>query len=186
MQDPDALVWFTELFEAYFERVYAYAVTRVGGGLAEEVASETFNVAWRRREEVPEAVPEEALPWLLGVARNVARNQFRAQARHESLAAELRSWTTRSELIYEDVGDAVADRDVLLRGLASLNETDREVLTLTAWQGLSAADAASVLGCTKATFYMRLHRARKHLEQAVANAGQDTIGILDASEESTS
>ncbi|MEV5747593.1 sigma-70 family RNA polymerase sigma factor [Actinoallomurus sp. NPDC052308] len=182
MEDPDALVWFTELFEAYFERVYAYAVTRVGGGLAEEVASETFNVAWRRRE----AVPEDALPWLLGVARNVARNQFRAQARHESLAAELRSWTTRSELICEDVGDAVADRDVLLRGLASLNETDREVLALTAWQGLPAGEAASVLGCTKATFYMRLHRARKHLEQAVAKAEQDTIGILDASEESTS
>lgn len=182
MEDPDALVWFTALFEAYFEQVFAYAVTRVGGGLAEEVASETFNVAWRRRD----AVPEEALPWLLGVARNVARNQFRAHARHESLAAELRNWTTRSELICQDVGDAVADRDALLRGLAALNETDREVLTLTAWHGLSGAEAASVLGCTKATFYMRLHRARKHLEQAVADAEQDPISILDAGEESTS
>ncbi|MBO2449184.1 sigma-70 family RNA polymerase sigma factor [Actinomadura barringtoniae] len=152
---------FTEVYDAHYPRVYAYAVSRAGGQLAEEVASETFCVAWLRIRDLP----DEPLPWLLGIARNIVRESYRAQVRRESLAAELRTWTTTAT---GDVGDDVADRAEMLGALAQLSDNDREVLTLIAWQGLSPGEAAKVLGCSKATFFVRLHRARRRLAHALS------------------
>jgi DNA-directed RNA polymerase specialized sigma24 family protein len=47
---------------------------------------------------------------------------------------------------------------------AELNETDREVLALVAWEELRVRDAALVLGCSPPVFSVRLHRARRRLE----------------------
>jgi len=152
---------FTEVYDAHYPRVYAYAVSRAGGQLAEEVASETFCVAWRRIRDLP----DEPLPWLLGIARNILRESYRAQARRDSLAAELRTWTASATT---DVGDDVADRAEMLAALAELSEDDRETLTLIAWHGLSPGEAAKVVGCSKATFFVRLHRARRRLAHALS------------------
>ena len=157
---------FTELYDAYRMRVWAYAASRVGGQAADEVVSETFIVAWRRFAEMPAA----ALPWLLGVARNVIRDSVRAQTRRDSLAAELRRWTTEAE---SDVADGVVDRIAMLRALAALSDGDREVLTLVAWQGLSYREAARVLGCSAASLRVRLHRARRRLTAAMSRQAQE-------------
>lgn len=152
---------FTQVYDAHYSSVYAYAVSRAGGQLAEEVASETFCVAWRRIRDLP----DEPLPWLLGIARNILRQSYRAQARRESLAAELRTWTASAT---GDVGDDVADRAEMLGALAQLSDDDRETLTLIAWHGLSPGEAAKVVGCSKATFFVRLHRARRRLAHALS------------------
>lgn len=158
--DPDAVARFTALYDELYPRVHAYAVSRTGRTLAEEVTSETFCVAWRRFADLP----DPALPWLLGIARNLLRESYRAEARQESLAAELRSWAE----VQQDVGDVVADRAAVLRGLSALSDQDRELLTLVAWHGLTPGQAAQVVGCSKATYFVRLHRARKRLERALA------------------
>jgi RNA polymerase sigma-70 factor, ECF subfamily len=160
---------FTALYDENHPRVYAYAVSRAGRRLADEVASETFLVAWRRLAEVP----EPALPWLLGVARNVLLEQYRAAARRQSLAAELRTWTTAAELTAADVADEVAERLSVLHAITMLSEADQELLTLVAWHGLSTRDAAGVVGCSVATYFVRLHRARRRLEQAMDPAGNE-------------
>ena len=54
--------------------------------------------------------------------------------------------------------------------LAGLREGDREVLTLLAWDGLTPAQASESLGCSRATFAVRLHRARRRLERELALA----------------
>ncbi|MFF8430578.1 RNA polymerase sigma factor [Streptomyces sp. NPDC016566] len=61
----------------------------------------------------------------------------------------------------------MADRNLILRALASLGEDDREALVLTAWHGLHAHEAAKVVGCSATTMRVRLHRARKRLAQAL-------------------
>lgn len=152
---------FTALYDACRMRVWAYAASRVGGSAADEVVSETFMVAWRRFGEMPDA----QLPWLLGVARNVIRDSERSQARRDSLAVELQTWAGAAE---SDPADGVADRDAMLRALAELSDADREILTLVAWHGLSPREAARVIGCTAATFRVRLHRARRRLTAASA------------------
>ncbi|MFB4279364.1 RNA polymerase sigma factor [Nonomuraea sp. MTCD27] len=148
---------FTGMYDECRQRVWAYVVSRAGRQVADEVVSETFAIAWRRLDDVP----EPALPWLLGVARNVLRDNVRAEVRREALAAELRAWTEG------DVADQVTERLGVLRALAALPEDDREILVLVAWHGLSPKEAARVIGCSSAAYRVRLHRARKRLRQAM-------------------
>ncbi|KOV88960.1 hypothetical protein ADL03_04180 [Nocardia sp. NRRL S-836] len=118
--------------------------------MGEDITSETFTIAWRKLDEMP--VP--ALPWLLGITRNLVR-AARRQATHE-------------ELVDVPVGDDFVQVVEIRAALASLAEADQEVLTLVAWHGLTAAEAATVLGCSTATFFVRLHRARRRLRTALS------------------
>jgi RNA polymerase sigma-70 factor (ECF subfamily) len=164
------------MYDACRMRVWAYAASRVGSQLADEVVSETFTVAWRRFSDMPAS----ALPWLLGVARNVIRDSVRADRRRDSLQAELLTWVEES---VGDIADGVADRITMRHALAGLSDADREVLTLVAWQDLSPRDAAHVIGCTAAAFRVRLHRARKRLAVALrAQSAQIEFFRMDAIE----
>lgn len=165
MTDADAKRRFAEIYDTHHAQVHAYAVSRAGRQLADDIVSETFLVAWRRLA----AVPPVPLPWLLGVTRNVVREHYRGEIKQASLVAELRAWVEEAD---GDVADGVAERSVALAGLARLAEDDREVLTLIAWHGLTARAAARVVGCSTATFFVRLHRARKRLEQALTEVQQ--------------
>jgi RNA polymerase sigma-70 factor (ECF subfamily) len=162
---PDASRRFTAIYDAHHAQVYGYAVSRAGRQLADDIVADTFLVAWRRLGSVPAA----PLPWLLGVARNVVRERYRDEVRQASVAAELRAWVADAEA---DVADGVTDRAAMLAALARLSEGDRELLTLVAWHGLSNTEAARVVGCSPATFLVRLHRARKRLEGALTTALQ--------------
>ncbi|MEV6302469.1 RNA polymerase sigma factor [Actinoplanes sp. NPDC051861] len=150
---------FTAIYRDCHRQVHAYAVSRAGRELADDVVGDTFLTAWRRLDVVPDA----ALPWLLGVARNVVRERFREQVRQASIAAELRCWVREAQA---DIADGVTDRATMLAALATLGEDDRELLTLVAWHGLDTRAAARVVGCSAATYLVRLHRARRRLEQA--------------------
>ncbi|WP_051366794.1 RNA polymerase sigma factor [Hamadaea tsunoensis] len=152
---------FTAIYYEHHHQVYAYAVGRVGRDLADDVAGETFLVAWRKLAEVPPT----PLPWLLGVARNVVRQRYHAEIRQAALAAELRTWVDEA---YLDVAEGVTEKAATLAALAQLGEEDRELLTLVAWHGLRPRDAAKVVGCSTAAYAVRLHRARKRLQQALA------------------
>jgi RNA polymerase sigma-70 factor (ECF subfamily) len=167
--EPQPDEHFTAVYQAHYRQVYAYAVTRAGRQLADEVVAETFLVAWRRLPALPKATP---LPWLLAVARNVVGERYRAEERQRAVAAEMRAWITEEELSVADVADGVAERAGVLNALAQLSDDDRELLTLVAWQGLAPSHAARVLGCSTATYYVRLHRARRHLKDAVAAAAE--------------
>jgi RNA polymerase sigma-70 factor (ECF subfamily) len=121
-------------------------------------------------------VPAPALPWLLTVARNTACSQFRGSARQRSISAELRAWVTEAELSAPDVADEVAERTAVLAALAALPEADRELLTLVAWHGLKPGEAAQVVGCSTAAYFVRLHRARRRLERAMADPPEPAPG----------
>ena len=174
LTDQAAIERFQALYAEHHARVYAYAVSRVGRQLADEVVSEVFLVAWRRLADVP----APALPWLLTVARNTASSQFRGSARQRSIGAELRAWATEAELSEPDVADAVSERLSVLTALAALPEADRELLTLVAWHGLKPNEAARVVGCSTATYFVRLHRARRRLERAMADPPEHAASDL--------
>ncbi|GAA0475327.1 hypothetical protein Ade02nite_41410 [Paractinoplanes deccanensis] len=162
MTDPDPSRRFTAAYHAHHARVYAYAVSRAGRTLADDIVGDTFLRAWRKWD----AVPADPLPWLLAVARNVIRERYRDEERQASLATELRTWTTEAAT---DVADDVAERWATLAALTALPEDDRELLTLIAWHGLTPRQAAQVIGCSTPTFFVRLHRARKRLQQALTS-----------------
>ena len=142
------------LFEAHGRAVYAFARRRGTAADAEEVVSETFLVAWRRLDDVP----DDALPWLLGTARRCLANVTRSQARQSAL--RLRLTTTYDD--EQPAAPAAVSRSVS-EALARLTPADRDAITLLAWEGLTPAEAAVALGCTRAAVYLRLHRARRRL-----------------------
>ncbi|HET7016609.1 MAG TPA: sigma-70 family RNA polymerase sigma factor [Streptosporangiaceae bacterium] len=160
---------FAVIYAENRSRVYAFAVSKAGRQLAEEILSEVFMIAWRRFGELP----EPPLPWLLAVTRNVAMSQSRTQARDRSLAAEMGEWVADAQSSVGDIADDVAERVAVLTALAALAEPDRELLTLVAWHDLSPKAAAQVIGCSTAAYFVRLHRARRRLETALAVAGAE-------------
>lgn len=146
---------FDAVFGEHYGTVRAFLLRRTDRGAVDDALAETFLVAWRRID----AVPADALPWLLGVARRVLANQRRAEARRGALVARLRALIPRP-----NDGERHGDVDGALRAaLASLSEREREALLLVAWEGLEPVRAAQVVGCSPATFRARLHRARRHL-----------------------
>jgi RNA polymerase sigma-70 factor, ECF subfamily len=147
---------FEELYRTHRSRVLAFCLRRTERDRAEDAVSETFAVAWRRRD----AIPHEPLPWLYGIARRVLANQRRSAGRQRALADRLAS-------VSAPMFVAAGDHPVL-EAVARLQADDQEALMLAAWEGLSAAEAAQVLGCTAVAFRLRLLRARRKLAQALA------------------
>ncbi len=153
---------FEALFECCHPDVLAYVLRRAPQTAADDVLSETFLVAWRALDDVP----EEPLPWLYGVARRTLANHRRGRRRAAALSARLTHVAVEPpapEVLGEGIEPAL--RDALLE----LSEREREALLLVAWEGLSPAQAASALGCSGAAFRVRLHRARGHLAQLLAH-----------------
>lgn len=150
---------FTALWDAYAHRIQAYSMRHVDAETAQEVVSETFLVAWRRLRDVP----GEPLPWLIVVARNTIANDRRSKYRARTLAAELQRLAAVAPSVTSGAEAEVVERETMLRGLAALTVKEREALLLIAWDGLSAADAATVAGCSTTALHVRIHRARRRL-----------------------
>jgi RNA polymerase sigma-70 factor (ECF subfamily) len=145
---------FERLYGAHSPDVALYALRRADRETAQDVVSETFTVAWRRLDEIP----DEPLPWLYGVARRVLANQRRSATR----LAALRRRLEPAQSPPTEVSDVT-----LANALLRLDETDRELLMLVAWEGLSPSEAAAALGCSDSACRVRLHRARRRLAAAL-------------------
>ena len=122
------------------------------------MVSAVFLVAWRRFAEIP----QDARPWLFGVARHTMANHARAAGRRHSL--DVRMVLDHRPERDDDSATAIVRTD-LARAWRTLTETDREALALVAFDGLTTEQAARVLGCGRSTFAMRLARARRRLRR---------------------
>ena len=166
MDDP--LERFAGIYDRYYRNVLRYALQHAEQGSAEDVTSEAFLIAWRRLPDVP----DPALPWLLGVARNLLRKQAEAGRRRRMLADRVAAMASPADMVAWDTGEHVVERATALHVLASLPERDVEALTLVTWHGLNPREAAVVLGCSPRAFTAALHRARRRLTAALRAAEQ--------------
>jgi RNA polymerase sigma-70 factor, ECF subfamily len=155
---------FNRLHEQHFEAIRRYAYRR-SPALADDIVAETFLVAWRRIDEVP----DDARPWLFGVARNVRLNLQRSSRRQIALTERL-----TGEIAASGLGDGDASGEAVAAALSALSERDRETLLLHAWEGLDRRDIAGVVGCSVANVSVRLHRARARFARALAANPRNT------------
>lgn len=158
---------FEDLFDRHSAAVLTYLVRRSTRVIAEDALSETFLVAWRRLDEVP----DNALPWLYGVARHALANQVRAEARRAALVQRVADHQSR------DTPGVGEDTPWISAAMEQLSAADREVLRLDAWEELSPREAAQVLGCLPATYTVRLHRARARLRRLMEDPSPTTTSI---------
>ena len=147
---------FSALFRQHYPMILAFARRRVGPDACQEIAAETFLVAWRRFESVPDA----ALPWLYQVATFTIANHRRREAKSVPFGAS----TNLDRFVGMTQPDDVADTDHhISRAFTSLRPKDQEVLRLAAWESLTSAEGAAVMGCSVTAYKVRLHRARARL-----------------------
>jgi RNA polymerase sigma-70 factor (ECF subfamily) len=143
---------FEQIYAEHYEAVRAYVRRRAPEAVVDDVAADTFLVCLRKIERVP----AQPLPWLYAVARKILANERRKRARI-ALGYEVPAGEPTP------VGDGA-----LAAAFNVLNERDREILRLIAWEGLSFADAAIVLGCSTVACRVRFHRAKSRLAAKLA------------------
>jgi RNA polymerase sigma factor (sigma-70 family) len=163
-REPDDEEWFTRIYAAHYGDIVNYGRRRLAEvDAAVELAQDVFVVAWRRRAEVP----DRHLPWLYGVARRLLANRWRAD-RGSPAPLPLPELERVA-----GVAPARPDDERLVdvrAALALLTEADQEILRLIGWEELTVREAAQVLGCTRGSAAVRLHRARRRLIAAMATA----------------
>ena len=169
---------FQVLYLEQYDSIYAYVHRRLAGVDVHDVVADVFAVAWRRLDEVP-AAPEDRL-WLYGVARRCVLRARRSGRRRSRLQDRL---SDEARIRASTNGHTEDTRAELVRAaIERLRPSDREVLQLVMWEGLTRAEAARVLGSSVNAIALRLHKARARLRSELAVSGalpSETISDLE-------
>jgi RNA polymerase sigma-70 factor (ECF subfamily) len=156
---------FEALYRESRDDVYAYAAGLLRDrSAAEEVTSQAFERAWRKRRQLDRrrGTPRT---WLFGIARNAALDELRRRSRHapgpgaEAVGAPV-----------PNPADAAVDRAVLRQALESLNGRDRELVALKFFAGLSNSEIATVIRTSETNAGTRLHRVIEKLRRSIDEA----------------
>ncbi|MFG3600230.1 RNA polymerase sigma factor [Micromonospora chersina] len=168
---------FGQLYVRHIQAVANFCFRRTAdAALAEDLSSAVFVEVWQNKSRVSLDQPS-LLPWLLGVAHNLLRNQWRSARRRRAALERLppvRDTPDHAEAVAERL-DAESDMRTVRAAMARLPRREQEVIELCVWAALPAVDAASVLGVPVGTVHSRLHRGRTRLLALVREA-PDTSG----------
>jgi RNA polymerase sigma factor (sigma-70 family) len=168
--DPEA---FSAIFDRHFAAIHRYLARRVGATRADDLASQTFEVAFSRRSSFS-AGAESARPWLFGIATNAMRNDSRSERRLFAAITRLSAADTgdlQSEIEHSPSRlDAAAEASRVASTLLQLDRDQRDVLLLHAWGELSYAEIAEALSLPIGTVRSRISRARAKLVAGLASA----------------
>ena len=163
---------FDDLFASYAEPLLTYFVRRVDDRAdAADLLADTFLVTWRRINVVP--ADAEAKLWLYGVARKTLANQRRRDRRAHILAGRLRNELATHALEVPCLDPGAIS---MTAALSRLRPSDRDLLILVGWDGLTPAEIASLLGIDAGTARVRIHRARGRLKEALDGGDHTPAG----------
>jgi len=152
--------------------VLAYCARRIDDSDPADACAETFLVAWRRIDDVPEA--PATLPYLYGVARLVVANLRRGVQRRSRLDAKLLALGVAPPVDPAVVSvPAIGDLRVAA-AVRALPELDREIVMLWAWEDLSRQEIATIVGMSTAAVSQRIHRAYGRLARSLGPALAET------------
>jgi RNA polymerase sigma factor (sigma-70 family) len=160
-KDPEVFVL---LVDRHSAALHAYLARRLED-CADDLLSEVWLVAFSRRCEFDPA-RGDVRPWLFGIARKLLLAHWRQQRTRLDLVARLGGYREAEESGWDAVDarlDAAALRPDLLQAVKDLPESERELLLLTACDGLTPTEAAEMLGIPAGTARSRLHRARSRV-----------------------
>lgn len=140
---------------------------------ADDLLAETFTIVWRRIADVPAG--HDSRPWIFGIARNLIREYYRGRDRRRQITDRLLSELVTRPAAESGPRKELDDLAVTIQALGLLNEADRELIQLVAWEGLSHADCGVILQCSTNAVGIRLHRARARLQEKIGEmTGEST------------
>ena len=151
-ESDDARERFEALAAEVVEPVRRFLARRTDRDTADDVLAETLLVCWRRLDQLP----DPALPWVYGVARNCLANVQRGERRQVRLAARI----TAVDRPQETQPHADEPDERVAAALGALRPDEADLLRLWAWEQLGPSQIAEVLAITPNAVSIRLHRAR--------------------------
>lgn len=160
IEEPEA---FGALFDTHFKTVARFVERRLGPGPACEVATDVFVVAFSRRDTF-DTTRASALPWLLGIASNRVLAERRRFGRYLSALERLGRERAVTD-VFDPAGlvESAEFAGRVRQALLALEDSERELLLLVAWEGFSYEDAAEAFGLPIGTVRSRVHRTRARL-----------------------
>jgi RNA polymerase sigma-70 factor (ECF subfamily) len=158
---------FAAIFDRHFDAVHAYLQRRIGRDLADELAAETFLIAFDSRARYDVSRPD-ARPWLFGIATNLLHRHHRHELRE--LRAYARSAADPILDAFDGIDariDASSVRRELVDALTRVPAEELDALLLYAWADFSYTEIAEALEIPIGTVRSRLSRARARLRTAL-------------------
>jgi RNA polymerase sigma-70 factor (ECF subfamily) len=151
--------------ERYWPSLVRYATGLLGNrDDAEDVAIETFERLWERRDAWQ--IDGSVLPLLLRIARNLCLDCLRRRATRDRVYQ--RTDGPPCTITPDAALDAGELRSVVTNAVDSLPERRREALLLTRMHGLSRTEVAQVMGLSPQTVANHLQLAMNELRQTLA------------------
>jgi RNA polymerase sigma-70 factor (ECF subfamily) len=168
----------TNLLEEYIPRVYRFALRLCGNSAAaEDLTQETFLRAWKARLRLRD--PKALRVWLFRITANLWRDQLR---RHQSRVARAGPLPAEQPDSTPAPERQAAGRDELRRALVAMDDLpprQREVLYLSACDGLSVSEIADILEISSDSVKASLSLARKSIRQRLSDLFQELFPALD-------
>ncbi|WP_433227037.1 RNA polymerase sigma factor [Actinomadura formosensis] len=161
---------FAILFDRHYGEIHRYVDRRLGADAADDIAAETFLIAFRRRG-VFDTARVSARPWLYGIATRLISRHRRDELRRYRALARMHTDDVVESHENSVAGAVTAESSGLGPVLARLKHGDRDVLLLVALAELSYPEVAEALGIAYGTVCSRLSRARKQVRAALRAAG---------------
>lgn len=160
---------FEALFRLYEGRLCRYLERLIGDkAIAQELALEVLVEVWRRAARF--RGDSKVSTWIFGIAHHKAIDELR---RHRPEAVGLESLgelaDTSPSPEAQAAGRELADR--LRRSIRALPPSQRAVVDLTVFEGLSCQEVAARLGCPVSTVKTRMFGARRHLRALLVAGG---------------
>ena len=152
---------FESVFDRHYPAVRRFLAVQAGAHAADDLASETFTVAFRRRGSYDLSRPN-AGPWLYGIALNLLRRHRRTEASRQHAYMQVAAGLGGADEVSAEGFDANGRVSLALGGL---REQDRELIVLYAWAELSYEELASVFDLPIGTVRSRLSRVRAQLRE---------------------
>jgi len=168
---------FRSAYRDHYRKVYMYFRRRTDIESARDGCADTFLVAWRRIDDLPDE--PETLAWLYGVARRVLANQWRSRKRTNRLRDRLMGFGPESAPSPETLVVRAPHIQNVLDALDRLKPIDREVLLLSEWEGQSHKEIATAVGCKPHAVDQRIYRAKHRLEDELRSIESGMTGPLD-------
>jgi RNA polymerase sigma-70 factor (ECF subfamily) len=145
---------FGQLYDRYVRKIYGFVYFKtMHREDAEDLTSQTFIKAI---EKIQSFDPDTNLSaWLFAIARNAVIDHFRTQKREVNIED---CWSLD---LGTDIGETAADRETVLRVRRCLDRfkpTQREIILLRIWGGMSFSEIAAVTGKSEGSVKMSFSR----------------------------
>ncbi len=151
---------FSATYRLFLPQISKYLIRRVPTSDVEDLASQVFEIAWKKRNQAPQGFE---LAWLYRIAGFVVANFRRSESTKSKFLLALQapdSAPSAEEIALSDLG--------LSQAWARLSLVERQVIALSSFEGLDNKTAAKVLEISANAFALRLSKAKARLRKLLS------------------